>query len=218
MTAAGGYGPGDLLGNRRVLVDTVLPTAVFAVLAIIADVGVASAAALGLCGVVLTWRLLQRQPLVHAVSGLGGVLIGVVVALVSGDAEGFFVPGIVANVGFGLLCAVSVLARRPALAYTSAALYRWPLEWYWHPQVRPAYSEVTWLWAAYYLAKGLWQYALVVDGDLALLATVRLVTGWPSLVVLVGVTYAYVTWRLDRLGGPDVESWRAEHPGDTAAT
>jgi hypothetical protein len=146
------------------------------------------------------------------------VLIGVVVALVSGDAEGFFVPGIVANVGFGLLCAVSVLARRPALAYTSAALYRWPLEWYWHPQVRPAYSEVTWLWAAYYLAKGLWQYALVVDGDLALLATVRLVTGWPSLVVLVGVTYAYVTWRLDRLGGPDVESWRAEHPGDTAAT
>lgn len=202
------HGVRDLLGSPRILVDTVAPTLLFTVVALRADVLTAAAAALSLCAVVLAWRLARRQGLVHALSGLGGVAVGVAVALLSGDAGGFFLPGIVGNVAFGAVCVVSVLARRPALAYTSAAIYRWPLGWYWHPRVRPAYSEITWLWATYYLGKGTWQYALVREGELALLATVRVVTGWPTLLVLLAVTYAYTRWRLARLGGPDVQAYQ----------
>lgn len=210
--SAGGteYSVRDLV-SPRVLVDTVAPTALFAVVAARGSVVAAAVAALALCAAVFAYRLVRRQGLVYAASGLGGVLVGLVVALLSDDAEGFFLPGIVGNLVFGVLCVGSVLVRRPALAYTSAVLYRWPLGWYWHQRVRPAYSEMTWLWAAYYLAKGAYQAVLVRDQDLALLTTVRLVTGWPSLIVLLGITYAYITWRLGRLGGPDVTAWRTEH-------
>ncbi|CAN5119238.1 hypothetical protein BH23ACT9_BH23ACT9_15320 [soil metagenome] len=206
---ASAYSVRDLVSDPKVLVDTVAPTLLFAVLATRSTVTVAAASALGLCVVVFAYRVARRQGLVHAASGLGGVLVGVVVALVSGDAGGFFLPGIVGNVAFGLVCIVSNLARRPALAYTSAGLYRWPVGWYLHPRVRPAYTEMTWLWSAFYLAKGLYQYHLVREGNLALLTTVRLLSGWPALAGLLAITYAYITWRLRRLGGPDVEEWRA---------
>lgn len=207
----GDYSIRDLVANPRILIDTVAPTVVFALVAARGTVTTAAAASLALCAVVFTYRLVRRQGLVYAASGLGGVLVGLVVALLSDDAEGFFLPGIIGNLALGLLCIASVLARRPALAYTSAVLYRWPMGWYLHPRVRPAYSEMTWLWAVYYLAKGGYQLRLVGDSDLALLTTVRLLTGWPSLVALLGITYAYITWRLKRLGGPDVAAWRAEH-------
>ncbi len=206
----GAYGLRDVVGNPRVLVDTVAPTVLFAVAAVRLSVPAAAAVAVTWCVAVLVLRLVRRESLTLAASGLGGVALGVAVALLSGDAEGFFLPGIVGNLAFGALCVVSVLVRRPALAYTSAAIYRWPMGWYLHPRVRPAYSEVTWLWAAYYLAKGGVQLLLVRQGELAALTTARLVLGWPGLVGLLAVTYAYVSWRLQSLGGPDVQEYRAQ--------
>ncbi|MGI9017120.1 MAG: DUF3159 domain-containing protein [Euzebya sp.] len=203
------YSIKDVIADPKVLIDTVAPTLLFAVAASQTSVGLAAGLALSWCAVVFAYRLTRRQGLVYAVSGLSGVLIGVVVALASGQAEDFFLPGIIGNIAFGALCVGSVLVRRPAVAFTSALLYRWPFGWYFHPRVRPAYSEITWLWAVYYLAKGGTQLLLVNAGDLTLLTTVRLVLGWPGLVVLLAITYAYVRWRLERLGGPDVDTYRA---------
>lgn len=206
----GDPGPLDLLRNRGVLTDTIVPTLLFGVAAVVGPLPVAAGLALAWCAVVLIVRLARRQTLVHALSGLGAVVVGVGLAAATGRAEGFFLPGIVGNLGFGVLCLASVPVRRPAVAYTSAAIYRWPMAWYLHPRVRPAYSEVTLLWAAYYLAKGLWQLVLVQEGSLAALTTVRIVLGWPGLAALVAITYFYVEWRLARLGGPDVEAFMAE--------
>ena len=97
-----------------------------------------------------------------------------------------------------------------ALAYTSAALYRWPIGWYLRADVRPAYSEITWVWAAYYLAKAAVQLLLLQQGQLAALTTARVALGWPGLLALLALTYAYVRRRLDSLGGPDVDTYRAE--------
>ncbi|MGH8904033.1 MAG: DUF3159 domain-containing protein [Egibacteraceae bacterium] len=52
---------------------------------------------------------------------------GVVIALWSGQAEGFFLPGIVTSALAGVACVASILVRRPLIALTSAAIYRWPL-------------------------------------------------------------------------------------------
>lgn len=201
----------SVLRDPKLVVDTVAPTLLFAVLAVLAPLPVAAGAALAWCGVVVAVRRRRDQSLVHAVSGLGGVVVGVAVALFSGEAVGFFVPGIVGNLVFGVLCLLSIPFGRPAVAYTSAALVRWPLEWYWHPRVRPAYSEVTVVWALYYLGKGGWQAMLLRGGDLAGLTTVRLLTGWPGLAALIAATWAYVTWRLRTLDAPDVEAFRSGH-------
>lgn len=213
MMSDNDYSVRDVVANPKVAIDVVAPTVLFVVAAATVDLPWAATLALGWCAVVFGYRLLRRQGVRYALSGLAGVGIGVAVALFSGRAEGFFVPGIVGNLIFALASAVSVLARRPLVAYTSAAIYRWPMQWYLHPRVRPAYSEITWLWAAYYLLKGGIQLALVQRGNLAALTTARVVLGWPGLAGLLFATYAYVRWRLERLDGPDVDTFRDAEPG-----
>lgn len=197
----------DLLADRRVLVDSVLPPIVFVAANALGGLGIAAAAALGLSAVLLVVRLARRQRPLYALSGLGGVVLGVGVALWSRDAAGFFLPGILTNAAMAVLCVVTILVRRPLIAWTGAAIYGWPLEWYWHPRVRPAYSEVTWAWAALYGAKALLQWRLAEAGELGWLAVARLATGWPAFALLLVASYAYVNWRLARLGGPSVEAY-----------
>ncbi|CAN5865389.1 DUF3159 domain-containing protein [soil metagenome] len=203
-----GSSPRDLLANRRIITDTVLPPLVFVVADALAGLRWAAGASIGLAVILVAGRLLRRQRLLYAVTGLGGALLGVSFALWSGGAEAYFVPGIVSSAALGVACVGSILVRRPLIALTSAAIYRWPLAWYWHPRVRPAYSEITWAWAALYLAKAAVQAVLVEQRAVGVLAVVRIATGWPAFALLLVGTYAYVTWRLDRLGAPEVAEFR----------
>jgi hypothetical protein len=210
QAGGGAYGdssPRDLLADRRII-DTVLPPLVFVGVEALAGLRWAAGASIGLAIVLVAGRLLRRQRLLYAVSGLGGALLGVGFALWSGGAEAYFVPGIVGSAALGVACVGSILVRRPLIALTSAAIYRWPLPWYWHPRVRPAYSEITWVWAALYLAKAAIQAVLVEQRAVGVLAVVRIATGWPAFALLLVCTYAYVRWRLDRLGAPEVDEFR----------
>lgn len=200
----------DLLADRRVLFDTVLPPLVFVTANAVLGLGVAAAASLVLAIGAVGYRLWRRQRLMYALSGLGGVTVAVGFALASGSASGFFVPGILTSGLAGLAYLVSTLVRRPLVAVLSAAIYRWPLDWYWHPKVRPAYSEITLVWAALYLGKAALQLMLVQREAVGWLATARIATGWPAFAALVLVTYAYVSRRLAHLDGPSVDEWRAQ--------
>jgi len=200
----------DLLADRKILVDSIAPPIVFVTANALWGLGVAATVSLGLALGLVVFRLVRRQRLLYAVSGLGGVALGVGFALASQSAAGFFVPGILTNAVMGVVSVVSILVRRPLIAFTSAALYRWPLDWYWHPKVRPAYSEITWAWAALYLGKAGIQLALVRADEVGWLTVARLVTGWPAFAGMLVLSYAYVNRRLAALGGPSIEEFRGE--------
>ncbi len=91
---------------------------------------------------------------------------------------------------------------------------RWPLAWYWHPQVRPAYSEVTWLWAVFFALRLLLQLSFFQGTGAGLLAALQIATGWPATILLLVISYLYGTWRLRQLSGPSVEEFKtgAEPP------
>jgi hypothetical protein len=162
-----------------------------------------------LLAVALTgWRLARRQPVLSALGGVAGVLLAIGLSRVLDREEGFFLPGIVTGFGTVVLALGSILAKRPMVAWTSYLARRWPLAWYWHPRVRPAYSEVTWLWAAYFSARTMLQLNLFQEQQAVQLAGVNLVLGWPATLLLLIVTYLYGTWRLRRLGGPSVDEFR----------
>jgi len=108
-----------------------------------------------------------------------------------------------------VLCGVSVLARRPLVAWTSYLARRWPLDWYWHPRVRPAYSEVTLAWAVFFAMRLLLQLLLFQGERASTLAAINFVAGWPATIVLLAVSYLYGTWRLQNLRGPSVEEFQA---------
>jgi hypothetical protein len=195
-----------VIGGRNVI-DIVLPPILFLLLSRMFGFTTAVWGALSLALLLTVWRLARRQPALSAVGGVAGVLLAMGVVYFLGREEGFFLPGIVTGVGTVVLAAGSNLVGRPMVAWTSHLARRWPWAWYWHPQVRPAYAEVTWLWAIYFLLRVLLQLNLFQEQQADLLAGLNLALGWPATVLLLIFSYLYGTWRLRRLGGPSVDEF-----------
>jgi hypothetical protein len=126
-----------------------------------------------------------------------------------GSASGFFLPGIISGVFTVIVCLVSVILMRPMVAWTSFIARRWPLDWYWHPKVRPAYSEVTVVWGIYFAVRTFIQFNLFQQEAADTLGLVQIISGWPALIVLLVMSYLYGLWRLQNLGGPSVEEFKS---------
>jgi hypothetical protein len=189
--------------------DALLPPLFFLIVNAIFSFQIALWGSLGIALLFVGFRLFRRQPLRYALGGLGGVLLATIVARFVGSAEGYFLPGIVSGVLTSLLCLVSVAVRRPLVAWTSYITRRWPIDWYWHPQVRPAYSEVTLAWAIFFALRTLLQFGLFQDQAAGALGLFQLISGWPAIILLLVASYLYGIWRLGRLGGPSVEEFKA---------
>ena len=198
-----------VLAGRSSFLDSLLPPIVFVLLNAIWDVRVAIWASLALAVVLAIYRLLKGQSLLYALGGAGGVVLAALVAYLLGRAEGFFLPTIVSGAVTLLVCLVSVLAGRPFVAFTSFVARRWPLDWYWHPKVRPAYSEVTWMWVLFFGLRLLLQFNLFQGEAASLLGVVQILTGWPATIILLIISYLYGTWRLRNLGGPSVKEFKS---------
>ena len=198
-----------VLAGRSSLLDSLLPPLFFVLLNAIWGVQVAIWTALGVAVVVAAFRLLRRQSLLYALGGAGGVAVAALVAHLLGSAEGFFLPTIVSGGITLFLCLISVLVGRPIVAVTSFVARRWPLNWYWHPKVRPAYSEVTWIWVLFFGLRLLLQFNLFQQESASLLGVVQFITGWPATIILLIASYLYGTWRLRKLGGPSVDEFKA---------
>lgn len=195
--------------GRGSLVDAAIPPVIVLVANPLLGFGPAAVAALVSALALGIVRLAQHQPLRLALRGLGAAALALLAVGVLNRAEAILLPGLVTGLLTVIACGVSVLARRPLVALTSHLVRRWPLGWYWHPRVRPAYSEVTLGWAVFFALRVALQVALLNQASTATLAVAAVVTGWPATVVLLAVSYIYGLWRLRQLQGPSVEEYVA---------
>ncbi|MBN1954137.1 MAG: DUF3159 domain-containing protein [Anaerolineae bacterium] len=198
-----------VVAGRGNLLDALIPPVLFLLLNALLGFQYAMWGSLGLALLLMALRLARRQSLLYALSGVGAVALAILLTLLLDRAEGYFLPNIITGGLIALACLVSILVRRPLVAWSSVVARRWPLAWYWHPRVRPAYSEVTGLWVAYFSARLLLQAILFQRGATGSLAVVQFVMGWPATVLLLVISYLYGTWRLRTLGGPSVEEFKA---------
>jgi hypothetical protein len=196
--------------SRNKWLDSILPPIIFLVLNAVSDYTIAIIGALFAAVLIGTYRLLRQEPVRYAFGGAGGVLVAGFLARFVGGAQGYFLPGIITGALTTLICLVSIFVKRPMVAWTSYLTRRWPLDWYWHPRVRPAYSEVTVAWAVFFGLRTLLQFSLFQQQDASALGVVQLLTGWPALIILLIISYLYGMWRLQNLGGPSVEEFRSK--------
>ena len=103
----------EQLGGWRGMVDASLPTIAFIVANGIGGLTVGIWAAAVSAVLVFLLRLVRREGVQQAVSGLFAVVVAVLIARASGEARDFFVLGIVRNAGIGLVVLGSLLFRRP---------------------------------------------------------------------------------------------------------
>jgi hypothetical protein len=156
----------------------------------------------------LIWRLIKGEPLVFLLVGFLGVVIASVYAWLSSSLVGFYLPDILTDGLVVLACLISLVLKRPLAAYTSFISRRWPINWYWHPRIRPAYTEVTFFWLIFFGLKFILGLVNFSRGNLESLALINILTGWPAILVVLVVSYLYGLKRLKSLRGPSVNEFK----------
>jgi len=198
--------------GRNSFFDAILPPIIFLLINGLVGFQAAMWSALILAVSIAILRVIRKQSLIYALAGVGSVAVAIGIAWYLGKSEGFFLPGLISGSMTLLLTILSLVIRRPMVAWTSYIARRWPLAWYWHPQVRPAYSEVTFAWTIFFAARLLLQFSLFESQNVNSLALTNFITGWPATILLLIFSYLYGTWRLAQLNGPSVEEFRNNVP------
>ena len=201
-----------VFAGRNSFLDAILPPIIFLVINGVVGFQAAMWSALSVSVVIAISRIIRKQSLLYALAGIGSVAVAIGVAWVLGKSEGFFLPGLISGSMTLLLTIVSLVIRRPMVAWTSFIARRWPLDWYWHEKVRPAYSEVTFAWAIFFSARLFLQFSLFQSERVNLLGFTNFITGWPATILLLVISYLYGTWRLAQLRGPSVDEFRNDTP------
>ncbi len=156
--------------------------------------------------------ILRRRRKLYSLGGL--VLLGMAILAVirSGKAGSVLLPSIGSNGIISIICILSLVARKPMVAWTSYFARHYPLAWYWHPAVRPAYTEVTIVWALFFGIRALLQFSVAGSENIVFVSLFSLISGWPSTLMLLVISYLYGIWRLRVLGGPGVDEFRRGDP------
>ncbi len=190
----------EALGGKRGLVDSGLPAVVFvfvnSVVQAFAGRDVALRAALigavvtGVAIIVL--RLVRKETLQQAISGFFGLAIAVFFAARSGEARGFFLPGIFINMAYGAVFLGSALIGRPIVGVIYAAVEGLDKRWREDPSLRRVFAFASVGWSLVFASRAVVQGILYTMDRPGLLAAARLLMGWPLTIAAVALTVAYV--------------------------
>ena len=185
----------NALGGKRGLIDSGLPALVFLIVFNISgkDVDTALYAAVALSIVLTLLRLLKRETIQHAFSGLIGVGICALISKRTGNAADFYLPGLWINAAYGLLYAITNLVKWPILGVMLGPILGENLLWRKDPARLNAYIKAGWLWVAMFAARLIVQYPLYKSGNINVLGTARLLMGYPLFILT-----AWGTWQILR--------------------
>jgi hypothetical protein len=173
----------EQLGGVSGLVSSTVPVVVFVVVNVVSSMQPALVAAIASAAAITIWRLVRREALQPAISGLIGVGICAFIANQTGEARGFFLPGILLSAA---LCAVflgSVLVRWPLAGVVWHGINGDGQGWRRDPRLLRAYALATLLWAAVFGAKFVVQGYLYTADDTTWLAVARIAMGYPLAAV-----------------------------------
>lgn len=201
-----------VFSGRTNTLDAIIPPLLYSLVYMVAGLLPATLSALVLAAILTVLRLVQKQQWLYALSGFILSLIAAGLAWYTQNAANFFLPDLLTS---GILLAAALLsiwAGKPLAAWSSHLTRAWPREWYWLPNICPAYIEVTWMWTAFIAARLVAQYFLYQEGNVNLLGWASVLLGWPVTVVILVFSYLYGIWRLVKLGGPSVEEFLSHQP------
>lgn len=178
------------LGGKKGLFDSGIPSIVFLVVFNLRDdVREAAMVALALSAILGVFRLLRREKLQSAVTGVIGVLICYLLVRSTGKAEDFYLPGLFINAGYGALYLVTNIAGWPIIGLVLGPLLGEDLHWRKVPERKRAYQRAGWLWVGLFLLRIAVQLPLYLAGYINALGIARLVMGYPLFIAV-----AWGTW------------------------
>ena len=184
------------MGGKKGLLDSGLPALLFLIVFNIdKDVKTASYIALGFSLILTVIRLIKKETIQHAISGVIGVAICAWLSNRTGKAEDFYLPGLWTNFGYGTVYMLSNLVKWPILGVIIGPLIGENFLWRKDPARRRVYIKATWLWVALFAIRLVVQYPLYQSGNINALGTARLIMGYPLFILT-----AWLTWLVIKNG------------------
>ncbi|MCB0916030.1 MAG: DUF3159 domain-containing protein [Actinobacteria bacterium] len=182
------------IGGWRGLFDSGAPAGVFVLVYMLngqnLTPAVWSAVAVGAAIAVL--RLVRREELTQIAGGFAGILISAFVASRTGQAEDFFLPGLLINAAYFLGVLISILVGWPALGVFLGGMSGSLTAWRNDPRLRRAYGAASWVWAGVFGLRLLVQLPLYFAGQTAALGVAKIVMGWPLFLLGAWFTFLIV--------------------------
>jgi Protein of unknown function (DUF3159) len=184
----------EQMGGVPGIIASTIPVAVFVVVNIVGTLQPALIAALASGVVIAIVRISRKQPLQPAVSGLFGVGIAAFIAYRTGEARGFYLPGLIYSAVLALAFLVSVLVRWPLAGVIWHGINGDGQSWRRDSRLLRAYTWASLLWTLVFAARLVVQGLLYNADATTWLGIARLVMGYP----LVGVALLGTVWAVTR--------------------
>jgi Protein of unknown function (DUF3159) len=166
-----------------------LPVLVFVGTSRLMGLSAAVGAALGIATLILVWRLVRRESVQPAVSGLIGVVICALIAYLLGESKGYFLLGIWTSLLWAAVFGVSVVIRRPVVGYIWSWLHGHDRAWRDARRAVFAFDIATLTWVVVFGARFVVQHLLYQSDHTGWLVVARISMGWPLTAAAALVTY-----------------------------
>jgi hypothetical protein len=198
-------GIGDLLRDRRFYTDGAVPPVLFVTANAVWGLNVAAIAAASFAVALTAWRLVRRERVIHAIGGLLGLGIALLIALRTGSASNYFLPGVISGSVMTVVGVGSIIVARPISATLFRAVEQRPREWYRIPRVRNTHLIITAAWTLLIGGRtGLRGWLILQDRTIELAAQ-SVLLGVPLTLGLVGASWVFLRRRLADVPVPDPE-------------
>jgi hypothetical protein len=188
----------EQMGGVQGIAASTVPVVVFIVVNVIAGLQPALIAAVAAGVLVAVWRIARKQALQPAVSGLFGVGIAAFIAYRTGEARGFYLPGLLLSAAATLAFLVSVVVRWPLAGVIWHGINGDGQGWRKDSRLLRAYTFASLLWALVFAARLVVQGWLYNVDEETWLGIARLAMGFP----LFGVALLATIWAVRRAGHP----------------
>jgi Protein of unknown function (DUF3159) len=205
------------VGGVSGLVYSSLPVLTFVVINGASGLLPAIGSALGVAALVLLWRLIRRESVQPALSGFFGVAVCALIAYVVGQSKGYFLLGIWMSLVWAVVCAVSVLIRRPLVGYIWSWATGRDRGWRNVPRAVYAFDIATLGWLLVFGARFVVQRLLYDADQTGWLGVARIGMGWPLTAMAALATYAAIKAVRRALPAPDSVEEAAPDAAPTAA-
>jgi hypothetical protein len=184
----------EQMGGVSGLAYSAVPIIVFVLVNSITGLMPAIWGAIGVAVAIAVLRIVRKEPLQPAISGLFGVVICSFIAYRSGDAKGFFLLGIWTNLIYGGAFLLSILVRWPLVGTAWAVLNGLGFSWRKHRRALLGYDIATFAWTLVFAAKFVVQQWLYAENETGWLAFARIAMGYP----LTGLALIVTVWAIRR--------------------
>ena len=179
-------------GGKKGILDSTVPSVIFLVsynitknleLCMLISVIVATA--------LLVLRLIQREKLIHSVSGFVAVAFCGWLAWKTGKPANYFRPSLWKNSAFLVVYLISIIVKWPIIGVMLGAILGENLAWRKDPRRLRAYTNATWIWFALFAIRLVIQYPLYETNNFNALGIANIFLGFPLYALTL-----WGTWRV----------------------